>query len=619
MLSELATKKELEKILTEDNVFRPFPFPLYGERDEWVSLPEKVRNYFGESAQNLKGRQYPVLPASLYIDFTRTGNRADYESLSFSRRGDLMTLTIAECIEGEGEYIDSIINLVWAICEETSWVIPAHNNKGELPDIEYETFIDLFSAETGALFAWVYYFLGDVISKTSPTVKRRMEIEVERRILTPYLTYDHFWWMGLNGSHVNNWNPWINSNVLPAFLLFENNRERLIRGIEKTAKSTDKFIESYNEDGACDEGPGYFSAAGAVMFDYLEILYNISGGRINIYNNETIKNIARYIYRVHIDGKYFVNFADSSPSTGVAARHMARVGAAIGDDDLIGFAQKFDERGHGDITGNMKYRALRNLFQREEIERKSFSPPSEYWFKDTEILVMRDAVQTESGRTDTGMFIAVKGGHNDESHNHNDVGNFILYMNGKPVIVDAGVETYTRQTFSSERYKIWTMQSCYHNLPTINGYDQLNGRSRCSADVKYDRSDDITTLSMELKNAYPKEANIDSYIRKYIFERGKSFKVCDRYSLKQAGKPVTSNILCAYKPDITDTAIKLNENIEIIYDSCAFDVSCDEIELTDQRLQHNWGLKSLYRLRLTEKSVNENGSFSIEFAVNIIL
>ena len=37
--------------------------------------------------------------------------------------------------------------------------------------------------------------------------------------------------------------------------------------------------------------------------------------------------------------------------------------------------------------------------------------------------------------------LAVKGGSNDDSHNHNDVGSVILYRNEKPLLIDLGVET----------------------------------------------------------------------------------------------------------------------------------------------------------------------------------
>lgn len=615
MIYELVKEKNLANILRgrigENSLFSA-SIPGYGDREKWENLPEDVKRYFGEKAEKLKDKQYMILPATVYMEFARSGNRAVYEAVCFERRSDLMTLALAECIFAEGAYIDPILNLVWAICEETSWVPSAHNNKGELPDIEYETFVDLFSAETGSAMSFVYYFLGDMIALQSPAVKRRMEIEVDRRILTPYLKYDHFWYMGLEGTRpVNNWNPWINSNVLVAFAVFEKDMDRLISGIEKTAKSSDAFIGSYHDDGACDEGPGYFGAAGAALFDYLDALSDITGGEINIYENELIKNMARYIYRVYIGNGYFVNYADGPCRPGAPAKLLARVGDAIGDDSLTAFANELTENSgkKNEYPGSWHiYRALRSLFGREYISEK-FAPPKTHWFGGTEILTARDEQGVRSG-----MFISAKGGHNAESHNHNDVGHFILYSDEKPVIIDAGVETYTKKTFSSERYDIWTMQSCYHNLPTINGQNQSAGQNSRATDVKYTHCDNTTTLSMQLKDAYPESAEIKSYTREFIFKHGSSLEVRDKYSLNRCAAPLVFNLLCANKPKMNERGALLGENIEMVFDRLVFSADVDEIELGDPRLKNDWQRDYLYRLRLTETEMKEENDITVAFS-----
>ncbi|MCL1857804.1 MAG: heparinase II/III-family protein [Oscillospiraceae bacterium] len=617
MIYELLKEKNLAEILSENATNRLLP--EYGDRKSWDSLPVGVKQFFTNKAGKLKDKQYMILPATVYMEYTRTGDRAIYENIYFERREDLITLTIAECINAKSEYIDQIINLVWAICEETSWVPSMHNNKGELPDIEYEIYVDLFSAETGAIMAWVYYFFGDIIAQNAPTVKRRVEIEVDKRILTPYLQYNHFWYMGLETKDtVNNWNPWINSNVIIAFAIFEKsekNIKRLIQGIEKTAKITDVFINSYHADGACDEGPGYFGAAGAALFDYLEILSDITSGKINIYDNGLIKNMAGYIYKVYIGKDSFVNFADGPSRSGAPAKLLARVGDAVGDENLTGFANELiaksgDNKNYS--VGFHTYRYIKSLFQKENHDKK-FIPPKVCWFDGTQILTARD----NEGSID-GIFIAAKGGHNDESHNHNDAGHFILYCDGNPVIIDAGVETYTKKTFSDDRYDIWTMQSGYHNLPKINGFDETNmpnGRYRRATDVIYKHENNNTTgLSMQLKDAYPETARIDSYIREFVFKHGISFTVRDKYILKElATEPFVFNLMCANKPVINENNVQLGENIKMTFDSAVFFASIDEIELTDQRLLKDWQRKYLYRIRLTEKELKKENDMIICF------
>lgn len=126
-----------------------------------------------------------------------------------------------------------------------------------------------------------------------------------------------------------------------------------------------------------------------------------------------------------------------------------------------------------------------------------------YWFKDTQICVARDT----EGKSD-GFFFAAKGGNNQESHNHNDVGSCILYYNALPVLIDAGVGTYTRQTFGPERYTIWTMQSDYHNLPLINGTSQKNGREFAAHSQQYKATAKTVSYQVDIARAYPQEANV---------------------------------------------------------------------------------------------------------------
>ena len=112
-----------------------------------------------------------------------------------------------------------------------------------------------------------------------------------------------------------------------------------------------------------------------------------------------------------------------------------------------------------------------------------------------------------------GLFFAAKGGFNNESHNHNDIGTFILYKDEQPMFIDAGVGTYNKKTFSNERYDIWTMQSGYHNLPQINGYEQPFGKNYKSKNASFDAK--RNEFKLDIAGAYPKEANIKTWIRSY--------------------------------------------------------------------------------------------------------
>ena len=118
---------------------------------------------------------------------------------------------------------------------------------------------------------------------------------------------------------------------------------------------------------------------------------------------------------------------------------------------------------------------------------------------------------------------------------------------------------------------------------------------------------------MELKNAYPEKTGIESYVREFIFEHGKSFSVRDKYKLNKCDAPLAFNLMCANKPEADNNIIKLGENIEMAFDSSAFAAIIDEIELTDGRLKRDWQREYLYRIRLTEKEMRKENDFTVSF------
>src|SRR5438876_12215041 len=104
-------------------------------------------------------------------------------------------------------------------------------------------------------------------------------------------------WMGFGErKNVNNWNPWINSNWLAAALLLEADPGRRTRSVYKIMRSLDNFINIYPDDGASDEGPGYWGRAGASLFDNLELLGSATNGTIDIYRAPLVRSMGQYIY-----------------------------------------------------------------------------------------------------------------------------------------------------------------------------------------------------------------------------------------------------------------------------------------------------------------------------------
>lgn len=105
--------------------------------------------------------------------------------------------------------------------------------------------------------------------------------------------------------------------------------------------------------------------------------------------------------------------------------------------------------------------------------------------------------------------LGAKFGSNGDSHNHNDTGSITVYKDGRPFLIDIGVESYTKKTFSPQRYEIWTMQSAWHNLPTFDGVQQLPGAEYAAREVCTEEN----SITGELAGAYPPIPGLTTYRR----------------------------------------------------------------------------------------------------------
>lgn len=593
------------KILNYD-VFMPF-HDLGG-----FNLNPDHYGRFITGAEKLLDTEYKVLPASVYMQFRRNGNRSVYEGLHFERRRIVLSMLLAEAAEQKGRFTDKLIDGIWLLLEESTWVVPAHNQSrpGMICPLTYAygrevDNIDLFSAETGSLLAWVYYIAHDILDKQTPIICERILYELNRRIIEPYMTNDNLWWMGFKGNSLNNWTPWIVSNILTVCALCVSDAELRQKMIDRALVILDNFTFFYHSDGGCDEGPGYWGVAGASYFDCCEIIYDLSGGQINVFDNNLLRNMGEYIAKVNICGDRFLNFADCAARVNPDYFMIARYGRRCGSEMLESFGlsavYKNSLKPAVSFT-NTIYRSLKNLCEKD-------FPPSEYTAADK---IWLDGIcvmaKRESSDTSSGLYLAAKGGHNGESHNHNDIGSFIVYSDGNPLLIDVGVGTYTADTFNANRWKIWTMQSAYHNIPTINGYMQPPGSQYKAENVVYNEYDG--SLSMDLCGAYPKECGL-LYYRRMLALAGGVITVRDIIKLESAGT-VEFNLMTPDRPDITEKgAILFAGGRRAEYD-LSLSAEVDTVELTDKRISSGWGRTELYRIRLKTMHAFTEGEFTLE-------
>ena len=581
-------------------------FHLFLDMKDQV-LSDETKADFIRSAESYLNVEYETILAHSYMRYEKNGDRSIYEGECMKRRRMVLTLFFGEYVERKGRFLEKLIDGIWLILDECSWVYPAHTQiridyTHKLPlyyknDVDV---VDLFSAETGAMLSLISHLGKDILDDVTPIIRDRILYEVHRRVILPYINYNDYWWMGYVRRNINNWCPWITSNVLLSCALIEPDIQMRKNVARKSMEVIDHFTLIYHEDGGCDEGPNYWTVAGASYFDCLEILYDLTAGYADVFDNPFIRSMGEYIAKVciNVDENYYINFADAGPRVKIHRNLVTRFGRRTKSQMLEKFGLSCPLP---DSTTPMQwslYRALKNHY--EILPPKEFAKyPKKSWLNGVEIMIAR-----ESENDNSGFVFAMKGGHNRESHNHNDVGHFIVYDNGSPLIIDVGVGTYRADTFNENRYKIFTMRSSYHNLPTFNDVEEKNGFEYHSEDVHYDS--DLNRLSMSLKSAYPSESRLEKFVRTGTLQDGK-IKIVDDIELTEAGK-VSFHLMVADLPEVTGKGTLRFANGRIAEFDPSLEVTIESITLDDPAIIRSWNRETLYRIvlsKITQKGVFE--------------
>ncbi len=591
ILANKAKDINLNQILSTDNSWNKLP--TYKDRQFWQNIPAVMREEYIAKAEKYLKYDWPAVKATDYLEITRSGDRRQEAYAAPSNA--LISLVMGELVEGKGRFIDQIINAVWYYSEQTWWGWSAHlyfqKAPRGLPDVNDPT-VDLGVGEVSNNLAWTLYLFKDEFDKVHPLISSRVKQEVMHKAVNPYYEHNDFGYMGFKGGRVNNWNPWINYNMLNCVLLLEDDPVKKKAEVQKIINSLDKFLNGYSDDGGCDEGPSYWGAAGALLYEGLAVLKNATDGKFDVFNDPLVRNIGSYFYKVNIHAPYFINFADADATTWGNPSTVYRYGMAINDTKMQQFGAylaKSTNIGEHSLSGKICDQ-IKNLSLLNELKNAEAKEAlvADFWLPETEVAGGRDKEDSYHG-----FFFGAKGGFNNESHNHNDVGSCVLYYDGKPCLIDLGRENYTEKTFSSRRYEIWTMQSQYHNLPKINGVEQHNGAQYKAKNSSFVADKSKAFFTTDIAGAYPEAAKVKSWVRSYMLKRGKSFTIADKFELTGANEAVTSSNLMTYckVSQVISGLLKFEGDgftLNMSYNPKIVNPKIEYIKVTDAGLKRYW-------------------------------
>lgn len=433
-------------------------------------------------AGELRFEKMPPLTEELFALFETTGNRLQYENIYFKRRKFLAVYGMAVLMFRRNEDLKKLEEVLYEICKEECWALPAHVNRKENG---WQTTVDLFAAETAQTLAEL-----GTLTEISNELKKHIREEVERRVFAPYFTSVPNYGCWECAGH--NWNAVCAGGIGSAclYLMAGREEERLQTCLKRICHSLTYYTDGFEEDGACMEGIHYFTYGMTYYIGFAEQLYRYTDGKTDLFANEKLKKIAQFQQKLYLPGGQAVSFSDGDMHAKFRmglTRFLAEKyeGVRVPEETLA-----------ADFESDPCYRFMGlsrdYLWTKEKTEEEERTSGARH-----EIL---PSAQWSICESKNGVGMAVKGGHNAESHNHNDVGSFLYVVDGEQLVTDLGAGEYTKEYFGAGRYEILCNSSMGHSVPLPNGKLQQSGEWHRATEFS---ADGCGTTRVQFSAAYP--------------------------------------------------------------------------------------------------------------------
>lgn len=415
--------------------------------ERWLSCLRK-------KADEYKNSKVAEITKSDYDRYYTDGNRLAGENKYFDRRGRLSTYALMVFIYREEEYIKYLEDVINIICDEFTWVLPAH-----LPQNKDTEVIDLFAAETGAALSEIKYLLSDELSDE---VKERIHREVQIRIINNY-TKDGAYYSWFKATH--NWAAVCSASSTIA-CLYEGNDEEKKRAVKNTTEIMENFLSGFSNDGICLEGYSYWKYGFGFFLTYADMIYDVTAGKIDYFSNEIVHKTAQFANNGVIRGGVSVAFADAYMEEGISMGYEYYLSAKY--DDITVSDGKWEN-----YDSDSCYRWVKLVrtfvwvtYYKDKVKKANNYKNCSNYYPDAGWYI----------RKTPKYILCAKAGNNGEPHNHNDVASFYIDDYSKQILADLGSGEYVRDYFSDKRYDFFVCGSQGHNLPLINGEKQKAGK-----------------------------------------------------------------------------------------------------------------------------------------------
>jgi len=470
--------------------------------------------------------ELPDISYDAFMHYHRTGSRHLFETdYYFPRRQRMTTCALLSLIYPDNEeYFSNLCNTIWAILNECSWSLPNHDPRSAL---EYsDDYIDLFAAETGYAISEIRLLFRD---RFDPVLNARITHALDRRIIRSFIEHAYGW-----ETVRTNWAAVCAGSVAVAFMRERPDLYPLIR--PRIDAAMEAFLSGFRDDGVCQEGFAYWSYGFGFFLCYAHSLLEFTGGERDLFKNEKVKKIAQFPNCVYLSGNSVISFSDGG-RTGLLFLGAANLLRHHYGDILPHLPKEFYCT--SGINSCWCQHAMSFAYFDPALFADSQPKDEEYLFAETGWYVRKNAL----------FGFAAKAGNNDEPHNHNDIGSFILAAGGEQVLADLGCGEYNRDYFSSRRYTILCNRSLGHSVPLLDGFEQCAGAEyaglmRCEGE----------RVLIDMTGAYP-VSPVQSCLRRFDLKPD-GFDLADTFSYAEPC-PVMERFVSLMEPEISGNRVLL--------------------------------------------------------------
>ena len=537
---------------------QPFAFgPKIGDRGAWKRLAgtpafaKAIRD-----AEQALARPAPEMTEALYLLFKQTGRRtAEYGRVRSERYGRVSRFTLAECLENQGRFIPPLEAILRSICEEKTWIYNFHD--ATLADYSGKRIsIDLSSADLAQNLGACLCLLGD---RLGAETRQLVTAKLRERIFNPY--HQSVAGTGTRQSWITtdmNWNSVCHAGVVAAALAACPERTERAFFVAAAEKYSRDFLRGFGGDGYCAEGMGYWNYGFGHFVQLCESVFQATCGGVDLYRLDGARDAALYPVRIRLINGVYPAYADcgldSRPGMSLMSYLNRRYELGLRDFALADLATTA-----GGLASSLMYSCPNSATVCPATADQEFAEIRSF-FGHGGVLNCRPLPGAA-----TRLAVSLKGGHNAEPHNHNDLGSFVVVVGRESLILDPGGEVYTARTFSKDRYQSALLNSYGHPVPMVAGQLQRPGAAAKAVIVAKDFSDQVDRYALDLRSAYEVPA-LQALTRTFVYDRAGAgaLTVTDEFAFSSAESFGSALVTYGQWQQISPSELLISRNQEAV-------------------------------------------------------